>query len=390
MKLTAAKVRSLKNPGRYGDGGTLFLVVAPGGSKSWVQRLTVGGVRRDIGLGGYPLVTLAEARGQAFENRRLARSGGDPLAEKRKAKMPVFATAAERTLEAHRGRWRSAKVAKNWQQRCRKYVLPAIGTMRVDSIGREDVLRILTPIWTSKPETARKVREIIRSTLSWCEAHGFVQVNVAGSAIDGALPSMPAVRAHFRALPYADVVEALAIVSKSRASVAVKLAFRFVVLTACRSGEVRNAMWSEVDTERRLWIVPASRMKANVEHRVPLSDPAMAVLEQARMLDDGSGLIFPSPARPRRPMSDMTLAKLLRDNGLADRTTIHGLRSTFRDWCAETSKPREIAEAALAHAVAGVEGAYFRSDLFERRRHLMDAWAQYITGESAKVVKLHG
>ena len=195
-RLTVAMVRSLTKPGRYGDGGTLFLNIASGGSKSWIQRIAIAGKRHDIGLGGFPLVTLREAREQAFENRRLVRRGGDPLAAKRRTTAPTFREAAERTFEANRGRWRNNKTTSDWLQGMAKRVLPVLGDMRVDRIGREDVLRILTPIWTTRPEIARKLRSRIRAVLAWAQAHGHVEHNVAGEAIDGALPTMPAVKAH--------------------------------------------------------------------------------------------------------------------------------------------------------------------------------------------------
>ena len=386
--LTARKVKAINEPGLYGDGGTLFLRVAPGGSKQWMQRLTINGKRRDIGLGSVELVTLAEAREAAFENRKLARRGGDPLAARRKASSPTFREANEKVLQANRKRWRSDVTARNWQQSVEKYAYPVIGDTRLDRIQTEDVLRILTPIWTDKPEVSRKLRQRLTTVFQWAIAHKYMQVNPASEAIDGALPRMPAVKAHFRSLPYRDIAGALRTVEGSKASLAAKYAMRFLVLTAARSGEVREARWSEVDG--RVWKIPGERMKQGAEHRVPLSGAAMAVLEQASRLDDGSGLIFPSPMRVGRPLSNMSLTKLLRDNGLADRATVHGFRSSFRDWCADTGKPREIAEAALAHTVGGVEGAYFRSDLFQRRRKLMEQWAGYLTGRTSKVVALHG
>ena len=389
-KLTVLKARSNLRPGRYGDGGTLFLVVAPGGSKAWVQRLTIDGRRCDIGLGGFPLVSLAEARDAAFQNRRIARAGGDPLADRRKAKVPTFREAARRTHEANQSRWRNGKHTVSWMQTLERYAMPRLGAIPVNRIGREDVLSALTPIWTSRAETARRVRQRIRTVLSWCQAHGYVENNAAGEAIDGALPAMPKVKAHQRALAYAEVPAALETVEASGASLAAKACLRFLVLTGARSGEARAATWDEIDMGARTWTIPASRMKAGGEHRVPLSDASVAALEQTRMLDNGSGFLFPSPMKRGRPLSDMTLTKVLRDTGLAERATVHGFRSSFRDWCAETGKPREIAEAALAHTVGGVEGAYFRSDLFQRRRRLMDQWAGFVTATSGKVVKLHG
>ena len=390
MKIkTYAKAKAIKKPGVYRAGDTLYLRVGNNGSKSWIQRLTIDGKRCDMGLGSFKLVTLAEARDIAFENRKEARiHKRDPLAEMRKAKIPTFREAAMRTYDALKPNWRSGKHTKNWLQIMEKYAIPIIGSVRIDKLGREDVLKILTPLWTKRPETARRLRQKMRTTFKWAQAHGFTENNPAGEMIDGALPKQRAVKEHFRALPYQDVAGALETIERSGITTA-KLALRFLVLTAARSGEVRAATWDQIDLENKTWTVPAEKMKTNREHRVPLSDSTLAVLEQARRLADGSGLVFPSSMRPGKQMSNMTLTKVLRDNGLADRTTTHGFRSSFRDWCADTGRPREIAEAALAHVVPGVEGAYFRSDLFERRRLLMEQWADYLGGVVADVVRLH-
>lgn len=383
-KLTAAAVKSLWKPGRYGDGGTLFLYIAPGGSKSWIQRLTINGRRRDMGLGAYPLVSLREARDKAFENRKLARSGGDPLAEKRRARTPTFRQAAQATFEANKPRWRSAKVASNWMQQLERHAFNRLGGLQVDQMRRDDVLAVLTPIWTSKPETARRVRRCIKATLRWCQAHGYIEHNVAGEDIDGALPSMKRVRQHLRALPYLEVHEALVVVEESEASLPVKLCFRFLVLTAARSGEARGAKWEEIDFDAKEWRIPGTRMKSGVEHRVPLSSQAMDVLQLARTLDDGSGLIFPSPSRRGKELSDMALTKVLRDNGLSKRTTVHGLRSTFRDWASEkTEADHAVMELSLAHSVgSAVEQAYARSDLLAKRRELLAKWGDYLAASS--------
>ena len=390
-KLTARTVMALNKPGRYGDGGTLYLVVAPGGSKSWVQRLTIGGRRCDMGLGGFPLVTLAEARELAFDNRRRARAAAATRAPTGVAPLtPTFEQAAGHALEANRARWRNAKTAAHWTVSMARHAFPVFGTRRVDQIGREDVLRVLTPIWTSKPELARKVRQRIRATLQWAMAHGYVDRNVAGEAIDGALPAMPAVAAHYRALPYAEVGRALELIEASRASQSAKACLRLVALTACRSGEARGARWDEVDIESREWRIPAPRMKTASEHRVPLSDAALAAIESVRPLRNPSNLLFPSPQRPGTPLSDMALTKILRDTGLSDRATVHGFRTSFRTWASErTSVPHAVAEMALAHAVgSSVERSYARSDLFDKRRGLMHQWSQYVLGGSVKVVHL--
>ena len=389
-KLTAGKVRALTAPGRYGDGGTLHLVVSPRATKSWVQRITIDGRRRDIGLGGWPVVSLAMARDRAFANRRAVADGGDPLAHKRRPKTPTFRDASQRALEANRPRWRNAKTADNWIATMDKYVHPVFGDRHVDQIGREDVLRVLTPIWTAKPEIGRKVRQRIRATLAWAQAHGYVEHNLAGDAIDGALPSLPAVKAHFRALPYREVGGALEVIDASGACVSARACLRFVVLTACRSGEARLACCDEIDMDAREWRIPEVRMKTGIEHRVPLSDAALDVLEAVEPLRGGADLVFPSPSRPGKTLSDMTLTKILRDTGLAARATVHGFRSSFRTWASErTSVPHAVCEMALAHRVGSdVERSYARSDLFEKRRGLMDQWAAYVTGGGARVLRL--
>ena len=387
-ELTAAEIKSVKREGIYRAGPTLYLRIAPGGSKSWVQRLTIARKRHDIGLGGYPQVGLAHARKLALQNREIAWAGGDPLALKRKSKLPTFKQAAEKTFEANRGRWRSEKTARNWEQGMNKHILPVIGELRIDQIGRAEVLRILTPIWTTKPEVARKQRNRIRTVLSWCQAHGYIEHNVAGEVIDGALPPMPAVKEHYRALPYQEVPAALETVNTSNSSLVCKLCFRFLVLTAVRSGEARGATWAEIDFEKREWRIPASRMKTGTEHRIPLSDEALAVLEQAKILRDGSDLIFPSSVKRGTPLSNMAMTKILRDNDLAARTTAHGFRSSFRDWAGEcTNTAHAVMELSLAHKVgSAVEQAYARSDLLAKRRRLMEQWAAYITGAEAELV----
>ena len=382
-RMTESVAKKLTKPGRYAADSTLYLKVSPSGAKSWVQRIMIAGKRHDIGLGGFPVVSVDEAKMQALENRRLVKRGGNPLADKHKTRLPTFKVAAEHTLNAVKGRWKSSKTLTNWRGTMEKYAYPVIEDKRIDQVSREDVLRILTPIWTDKTDVARKLRQRMNAVFSWARAHGYIETNPAGEAINGALPKMPSVKSNLRALPYREVPGAMA------ASIASRLCFRFVVLTACRSGETRGATWDEIDLESRIWSLPGARMKTGKPHRVPLSEAVLEVLEQARLLADGSGLLFPSPHRPGKQLSDMTLMKLLRDNGLAEKATVHGFRSSFRDWCAETGKPRDLAEAALAHVVGGVEGAYFRSDIIERRRLLMNQWAAYVTGVKADVVELH-
>ena len=239
----------------------------------------------------------------------------------------------------------------------------------------------------------RKLRRGIKATLAWAQSHGYVEMNVGGEAIDGALPTMPSVKENFRALPYQEVGEALEIVRASRASTSAKACLEFVVLTAARSGEARLAEWSEIDLAAREWRIPASRMKSGREHRVPLCDEAVKVLERVYPLSGGEGLVFPSPVRKGKPLSDMSLTKVLRDTGLSEKCVVHGFRSSFRTWASEnTNADHAVMELSLAHAVgSSVERAYARSDLYAKRVRLMESWGRYVAGgERGKVVQLHG
>ncbi|MCY4641443.1 MAG: tyrosine-type recombinase/integrase [Gammaproteobacteria bacterium] len=391
--LTIPKAKSISTPGMYHDSPTLYLYVAPGGSKSWVQRITIDGRRHDLGLGGFPLITPEHARRRAAANRLEVANGKDPLAEKNKTKVLTFKQAAQRTYETLKPRWRNEKVARNWLQQLERHAFHHLGHLRVDEIGREAVLAVLTPLWTVKPETARKVRRAVKATLSWCQANGFVEINYAGEIIEGALPTMRTLRNNFRALPYKEIPDAVETIRTCGASLATKACLEFVVLTACRNGEARLAVWSEIDLEKRLWIIPAARTKTGREHRQPLNDQAIAVLQSIQVLQDHSDLIFPSPYKKGNPLSDMSLTKLLRDNALADRTTVHGFRATFRTWASEcTNADHAVMELSLAHTVgSSVEQAYARSDLLAKRRRLMDQWGAFATGTPAgKVVHLHG
>ena len=387
-RLTARLAATATKPGRYGDGNGLYLVVKPSGAKSWVLRTIVRGRRCDIGLGGYPLVSLAEARTAAFENRKLARAGGDPLARKRRRDIPTFEDAARAVIEIHRPTWRpGGKSAEQWESSLRQYAFPRLGAKYVDTLTTADVMAVLVPIWTEKAETARRVRQRISAIMKWAIAQGYRADNPAGDSIAAALPRVGDTRRHFRAVHHAEVGDVIRAVRGSQGSLAARLVFEFLVLTAARSGEVRGAMWSEFDLKAATWTIPGERMKGGRAHRVPLSDRALAILDEARALDDGSGLVFPSTSG-RKPMSSSTLTKLLRELDIEG--VPHGFRSTFRDWCSEFAQvPRDVAEACLAHVVKGVEGAYARSDLLDRRRNLMARWATYLNPEPAAVVSLH-
>ena len=384
-RLSGTFVRTVKEPGRYGDGRGgygLSLHVKPtasGLSKTWAQRLRLNGKPFNVGLGSFPVVRLEEAREIAIENVRAVRAGVDLATDRRRrASIPTFQQAADSTIELHAPTWKDgSRTAGIWRARLTQYAHPVIGSMRVNVITTSDVLAVLMPIWAPKRETATKLLSYVRAVLKWSVAQGYREDNPAGEAVTAALPRGGAQRTHFPALDWRDVSTALQRMRESNAYPTTKLCFEFIVLCAVRSGEARHATWAEIDNGAKVWTIPASRTKTRREHRVPLSSPALAVLERAREYNDGSGLIFPSLTR--KAMSDNTLSKALRDNGVS--AVPHGFRSSFRDWCGETGQPREVAEATLAHQVgSAVERAYARSDMLARRAALMKDWAQAALG----------
>ena len=383
-RLSARFVETIQEPGRYGDGrgsGGLSLRVkrtARGHlAKSWGQRISVDGRPRNLGLGSWPHVSLAEARQKCALNL-LARQRGE-LVTGRSRRIPTFAEAVEKVIAVHRDGWKDGGRSEQlWRSSLRDYALPRLGTRPVDRIHTSDVMAVLLPVWNEKRETAKRVRRRISAVMRWAVAQGYREDNPAGEAIGAALPRNGVRRQHHRALPYAEVAGAIATVRASGAYPVTVLAFEFLVLTACRSGEVRGARWPEVDLAGREWRIPPERMKTGREHRVPLSSGALAVLQEAQALADGSGVVFPS-ARGG-PLSSEAIAKLVRDVKIG--AVPHGFRSSFRDWAAECSDaPREVCELALAHVnTNSIEAAYRRTDLFERRRGLMEQWAAFLAG----------
>ena len=383
-RLSASFVRAISIPGRYGDGrggfGLSLLVKnstsVPGRQfKTWSQRLRIGGRPTNIGLGPYPLVALAEAREMALQNARAVRQGRDPRAATRGA-APTFAQALEAVIDLHSASWRArGRSEKQWRASMETYVLPRLGQRPVDAISSADVLAVLLPIWNEKRETARRVRQRISATMKWAIARGHRLDDPAGDAIAGALPKDSIGRVRHRALPHDRIAAAVATIRATRVHPTTRLALEFLILTAASSGQVRGARWDEIDLDAATWTIPAERMKAGREHRVPLSAQALAVLARAREYANGSGLVFPGPSG--RAVASTAYSDLLKENGIG--CVPHGFRSSFRDWCSETGRPRELAEHALAQMVREVEGAYRHSDLFERRRSLMAEWADYVT-----------
>jgi integrase len=379
-RLSAATVRTMTTPGFYADGNSLYLKVDPSGAKRWVQRIVIHGKRRDIGLGSTSLVTLAEARETALQHRKAARAGEDPIAAKRRSTgILSFEEAAKRIHELSKPTWKNEKHGQQWINTLTTYAFPFIGKKRVDTIGSGDVLAVLMPIWNSHPETARRVRQRIGTVLDWAIAQGWRTDNPTKATLKG-LPKHDRSKVeHRKALPYDQVTDAITKIRASDAGIATKLAFEFLVLTATRSGETREAVWSEFDLPKCMWTIPAARMKAKKPHKVPLSARCLAILEEAKTLKrEGDDLVFPG-TKDGKPLSDMTLSKLVKELGIE--AVPHGFRSSFRDWAgATTAHPREVIELAMAHGIKDkAEAAYARSDLFEKRRALMDDWAKFVS-----------
>ena len=383
-RLTAKFIEAVKEPGRYGDGhggnGLSLLVKnsSRGGSKSWCQRLpanTVG--KREIGLGRYPEISLSEARDLARRNFTRGLDGETVVSNAvAVSRIPTFADAIDPAMEAklQSGRWTNARSAQIFQSTLKLYAVPTIGHKSVADITSADVLAVVAPISVATPEQGKRTKESISTVMKWAVLQGYRSDNPVNNSLAGMLPKR-AVQQHFKALPYADVAGAIERVRGTEAYWSTKAAFEFIVYTACRSGEVRKAEWSEIDGD--VWTIPAHKMKNRQQHRVPLTGPALAVLEAARERTGGAGLIFPS--QRGKPMTDSTLSKLLRTNGVG--TTAHGLRSSVTDWAAEkTEYPREIRNFVIAHIEGSdSELAYRRTDYFDKRRELLERWAAYLT-----------
>jgi integrase len=395
-KLTALKVDKAKRPGMYGDGGGLYLRVTDDGAKNWVFRYMLNGRPRWMGMGPLHTVSLAEARKRAGEHRLRRHDGIDPIEARRAerlrarldaAKAVTFKECADSYIRSHRAGWRNEKHAAQWEATLAAYAEPIMG-LAVQTIDTALVLKCLEPIWTAKPETAGRVRGRIESILDWAKVRGYrAGENPARwkGHLDHLLPARGKVRKveHHAALPYAELPSFL-VALREQDGIAAR-ALEFAILTAARTGEAIGARWGEINLLDKVWTVPANRMKAGKEHRVPLCPRVLAILEEMqvhRSADDG--FVFPG-GKPGKPLSNMAFLMLLRRMDRDD-LTAHGFRSSFRDWAAErTNFPAEVAEMALAHTVSDkTVAAYNRSDLFDRRRRLMQQWATFCTTPPAQ------
>jgi integrase len=393
-RLTALKVEKAKEPGMYADGGGLYLRVTPEGARNWVLRYMLNRRPRWMGLGPLALYSLADARTKALDARRKRHEGIDPIEARRAerarqwldaAKLVTFEQCAEAYIASHKAGWRNDKHKYQWPATLNAYAYPVIGRLPVQAVDTGLVLKVLEPIWAKKPETASRVRQRIESILDFAKVRGYREgENPARwrGHLDKLLPAPSKVRKveHLAALPYAALPGFLTNLRKREAVSA--RALEFLILTAARTGEVIGARWNEIDLRDKVWTVPAARMKAHREHRVPLSVRALTILQDmqpVRHSDDPDAFVFPGP-RPGKPLSNMAFLMLLRRMTLED-LTVHGFRATFKTWASErTSFQNEIVEAALAHVIGDkVEQAYRRGDMFEKRRRLMQQWATFAT-----------
>jgi integrase len=387
-RLSALAVTKVTKPGMYADGLGLYLRVGPTGAKSWVFRYRVGNGRRDMGLGPLHTVTLADARVKAAECRRQRLDNSDPLqvreaallaARLEDAKAMTFQNCAEAYILAHASGWRNAKHADQWRNTLSSYAYPVFVDFPVQAVDTALIMKVLEPIWATKTETASRLRGRIECVLDWATVREFRRgENPARwrGHLENLLPKRQKVQKveHHSALPYGEIGAFMSILRAQDGAAA--RAFEFLILTATRTSETIGATWGEVDFSAKVWTIPASRIKAGKEHRVPLSPAVLSILET--MKNEGStNHVFPG-GRGRAGLSNMAMLKLLERMGRSD-LTVHGFRSTFRDWVSErTNFPREVAEMALAHAISDkVEAAYRRGDLFEKRRKLMEIWSTY-------------
>ena len=396
-RLDPDEVKKLTEPGRYPDGAGLYLQVGPNGNKSWLLRFMRDGRAREMGLGPLHTVGLLEARKRAKKARLKLLDGVDPIAERESLKMAdrlaaarsiTFDECATAYIKAHRKGWRNEKHAEQWQNTLNTYCKPVFGSLPVQAVDTSLVIKVLEPIWPEKTETASRVRGRIEKVLDWAKVRGY-RDGENPARWRGHLDKLLAKRRdvqkveHFAALPYAEIGTFMQSVREQEGNAA--RALELVILTACRTSEAINAKWDEIDLDAKAWTIPGARVKSKREHRVPLSDAAIKVLKTMQERAEGE-YVF-GGAKPDKPLSTMALLALL-ERMSRDDLTVHGFRSTFRDWAAEmTNFPREVAEMALAHVVKDqTEAAYRRGDLFEKRRKLMQAWAEQCNRKSAAKV----
>ncbi|MEO8652317.1 MAG: integrase arm-type DNA-binding domain-containing protein [Hyphomicrobiaceae bacterium] len=381
-RLNAAGVKSTRETGRHGDGNGLYLVVTRSGGKHWVSRVMIQGRRRDVGLGSFRLVSLAEARDANQQLRRDARAGGDPLGDRYKSKAPIltFQEACETVFEHWRTSFRSSKHSAQWIGSLRTYAYPTLATMDVATIEPRHIYAVLWNLWSTKPETARRIKQRLVKVFDWCKAQGHIQGDNAASTVDAALGPRRQSTKHLGAIPHAEMPTFAKTLVESSVTEATRAGLLLTALSALRTSEVRLARWDEIDWDNCLWTIPAERQlkkKKPEPHAVPLSPAAMIILERLKLLAGDSPWLLPG-RDGRKPICDTTMLVALKS--LLPKVTVHGFRATFRTWVEdEVEGMGEAAEEALAHSKGNkVQAAYRRGKLLTKRRLLMNKWAEFV------------
>ena len=390
-ELTALKIKKLTIPGRYADGNNLYLEVDKSGARRWTLRVTILGRRRDMGLGGISTVSLEEARELAYQYRKIARSGGDPILERQKNRglQTTLIYCAKKVHAINLPTWKNEKFAKQWLSSLEHHVFPTIGKLPISQVTSADILRVLTPIWNTKGDTAKKIKQRLRMIIKWARAQGYFQGDDPVELAEQALPKQLKSDDHHKSLEFEKLPEMISNLRKSKISLPTKLALEFTILSACRTSEVLNAKWEEIDLTKLIWSIPSERMKGGKVHQVPLTDRMTVILNDCKKLKTNNDLLFPSEINGEA-LSNNTMRLALKKRLKID-ATVHGMRSSFKDWASETTNfANEVSEMALAHTISNkTELAYRRRTLIEKRRHLMQKWSDYLNNKEGEVIELY-
>ena len=390
-ELTALKIKKLTIPGRYADGNNLYLEVDKSGARRWTLRVTILGRRRDMGLGGISTVSLEEARELAYQYRKIARSGSDPILERQKNRglQTTLIYCTKKVHEINLPTWKNEKFAKQWLSSLEHHVFPTIGKLPISQVTSADILRVLTPIWNTKGDTAKKIKQRLRMIIKWARAQGYFQGDDPVELAEQALPKQLKSDDHHKSLEFEKLPEMISNLRKSKISLPTKLALEFTILSACRTSEVLNAKWEEIDLTKLIWSIPSERMKGGKVHQVPLTDRMTVILNDCKKLKTNNDLLFPSEINGEA-LSNNTMRLALKKRLKID-ATVHGMRSSFKDWASETTNfANEVSEMALAHTISNkTELAYRRRTLIEKRRHLMQKWSDYLNNKEGEVIELY-
>ena len=391
-KLTSLAIKKLKTPGRYSDGNNLYLKIEDTGSRRWILRLTINGKRRDMGLGSFSFINLADARELASQYNKLAKSGIDPIQERLKEKGQQI-TLKECTYKVHalnKPIWKTDLLARQWINSFEHHVFPIIGHLTISQIQSVDIMNVLTPIWNTKHDTAKKLKQRLRVVFKWCRAQGYFTGDNPVELAEMALPRLKLNKKHHKYLPYDQLPDFIKKLKDTPIILSNKLAIEFAILTAGRTSEILKAQWDEIDFSNKLWTIPKDRMKANKEHIVPLSDRSIAILKESQKNYPNAKYIFPSELNLEKPLSSNTMLFAIQKR-MNTNVTTHGMRTSFKVWASEvTNFQNEVSEMALSHSIPNkVEAAYRRGNLLEKRRLLMQCWVDYLYKANADVIKLY-